>query len=176
MGNLSTDPQFVGPNDYALAVGSPCIDSGDPSAPLDPDYTRADMGARFFNHHPPSTAIRNGSGVNPVCFSSTSEPRLGLEWTSAIDTSVRPVTSVTFVFGYAHAEPLPYTLAFGEVLLDALSPHLFTTTAGVSGNTSVHTILVPPDPLLLGDPAYTQALLAGGGLQLGNGIDLTLGA
>jgi len=32
-------------NDYTLQPTSPCIDAGDPNSPLDPDGTRADMGA-----------------------------------------------------------------------------------------------------------------------------------
>jgi len=34
----------------SLAADSPCIDSGDPEAPQDPDQTRSDIGARSFNH------------------------------------------------------------------------------------------------------------------------------
>ncbi len=37
-------------DDYHLLPGSPCIDSGDPASPLDPDSTRADIGALFFSH------------------------------------------------------------------------------------------------------------------------------
>ncbi len=45
-GNISTDPLFVAPANYHLQFGSPCVDSGDPSGALvDPDGTRADMGA-----------------------------------------------------------------------------------------------------------------------------------
>jgi hypothetical protein len=47
-GNLSEDPQFVNATegDYALAQGSPCIDSGNPQPVYDDeDGTRCDMGA-----------------------------------------------------------------------------------------------------------------------------------
>jgi hypothetical protein len=36
--------------DYHLLVGSPCIDAGDPNSPIDPDSTRADMGALPYDH------------------------------------------------------------------------------------------------------------------------------
>src|SRR6185436_8801719 len=45
-GNITGDPSFVDPvgNDYHLQALSPCIDAGDPAAPLDTDGTRTDMG------------------------------------------------------------------------------------------------------------------------------------
>ncbi len=48
-GSLSLDPLFNGGNpfDYHLSYISPCIDSGDPDSPNDPDGSRADMGALF---------------------------------------------------------------------------------------------------------------------------------
>ncbi len=50
-GNIDADPLFVGgdPYDYHLTVNSPCIDTGDPNSPKDPDSTRADMGAYYFD-------------------------------------------------------------------------------------------------------------------------------
>jgi hypothetical protein len=46
-GNLSADPFFVSESsrDFNLTINSPCIDSGDPSTPSDPDATRTDIGA-----------------------------------------------------------------------------------------------------------------------------------
>ncbi len=60
-GNISDDPQFVDPtagdgNAYngliaywSLQSTSPCIDTGDPSSPPDPDGTIADMGALYYH-------------------------------------------------------------------------------------------------------------------------------
>jgi len=49
-GTIDEDPLFVDPlnNNYHLTAGSPCIDTGDPSSPSDPDGSRADMGALFY--------------------------------------------------------------------------------------------------------------------------------
>ena len=51
-GSISDDPLFVDRNrgDYQLGWGSPCIDAGDPDSPLDPDGSRADIGAFSFHH------------------------------------------------------------------------------------------------------------------------------
>ncbi len=53
-GNINQDPLFIDPEngDYGLQEGSPCIDTGDPDTPEDPDGTRADMGAVFFHQFP----------------------------------------------------------------------------------------------------------------------------
>jgi hypothetical protein len=49
-GNINEDPLFVSPPDTVqLRWGSLCIDAGDPTSPLDPDNTRADMGAYYFD-------------------------------------------------------------------------------------------------------------------------------
>jgi predicted outer membrane repeat protein len=52
-GNIDEDPLFVDPaiGDYSLQPISPCIDAGDPTSPLDPDGTIADMGAYYFHQH-----------------------------------------------------------------------------------------------------------------------------
>jgi parallel beta-helix repeat protein len=49
-GMIDADPEFVLPDkrDYRLLWGSPCIDFGDPTL-FDPDGTRSDMGAHYFN-------------------------------------------------------------------------------------------------------------------------------
>jgi hypothetical protein len=57
IGNLLADPGFIEPEyqDYRLSDTSPCIDAGDPDLPLDPDGTRADIGA--FYYHQDSTEV-----------------------------------------------------------------------------------------------------------------------
>jgi hypothetical protein len=50
VGSIQSNPLFVDPNNenYNLLFGSPCIDTGSPGDPLDPDSTRTDMGALAF--------------------------------------------------------------------------------------------------------------------------------
>lgn len=52
--NITMDPVFVSPlsGDFHLQASSPCIDAGNPEAPLDPDGTVADMGAFYFDQLP----------------------------------------------------------------------------------------------------------------------------
>ena len=52
VGDIFEEPLFVGgdPFDYHLAAGSPCIDAGDPDSPADPDGSRVDMGALYYEH------------------------------------------------------------------------------------------------------------------------------
>ena len=49
--NLFGDPGFINPyeKNFYLLYNSPCIDSGNPSTPDDPDGTRADIGALFYD-------------------------------------------------------------------------------------------------------------------------------
>lgn len=51
VGEIYQDPLYTGgiPFDYHLSEGSPCIDAGDPESPPDPDGSRSDLGAFFFD-------------------------------------------------------------------------------------------------------------------------------
>lgn len=50
--NLFDDPGFRNPEagNFNLMWGSPCINSGDPGSVYDPDGTRADIGALYYDH------------------------------------------------------------------------------------------------------------------------------
>ncbi len=50
--NINENPLFTSPGagDFNLLEGSPCIDTGDPAFPDDPDGSPADMGALYFLH------------------------------------------------------------------------------------------------------------------------------
>lgn len=63
-GNISADPLFISAIDFHLQAGSPCINSGDPSSPIDPDGTRADMGAFPFPPAPPEVSPPEDIALN----------------------------------------------------------------------------------------------------------------
>ena len=67
-GNINADPQFTDPDngDFTLQPTSPCIDAGDPESPLDPDGTRADMGAYPFQQT--QNIIELHAGQNLISF------------------------------------------------------------------------------------------------------------
>lgn len=54
LGSIAQDPLYVSLSnrDFNLTLGSPCIDAGRPADPLDPDGTRTDMGAFYYNQTP----------------------------------------------------------------------------------------------------------------------------
>ena len=58
-GNILAVPLFVNANIYNLELlpNSPCINSGDPASPLDPDGTLADMGAYYIYNTPDEVSI-----------------------------------------------------------------------------------------------------------------------
>ncbi len=74
-GEIAADPLFVGaPSNYNLSwinfpvpdlTMSPCIDSGDPGSPPDPDGTTADMGALYFNQSVPLIELSADSLLFP---------------------------------------------------------------------------------------------------------------
>jgi parallel beta-helix repeat protein len=60
-GSFSDDPRYVSdPFDFHLQSDSPCIDAGDPSSPLDPDGTRADVGAYYYDQNNPPEILSYG--------------------------------------------------------------------------------------------------------------------
>lgn len=118
-----------------------------------------------------TAAMRNGEGENDILFSSTSRPRLGGPWTAEVDNSAHP-GAITLVHGYgAGIDGL--LLAWGELLVNPLSPHLFLSQP--IGGTTAHVQAVPSDIAFLGGVVSTQAVVLSSPPLLTNAIDLVLG-
>jgi hypothetical protein len=98
-GCISADPRLVNVrgDDFNLDFNSPCIDAGDPTIRRDPDGTRSDMGAFYFDHilsanspeMPPSSI---GITVSPNPFNGRTTVSIrgmgAVEW-SLLDVSGR---------------------------------------------------------------------------------------
>ena len=81
-GNISSDPLFINPSsgDYHLQLTSPCIDIGDPTFPLDPDGSRSDMGAYYFDQSINAdftVDVTDGYAPLLVNFTDLSRPGIG---------------------------------------------------------------------------------------------------
>lgn len=73
-GNVAADPLFADASagDYHLLASSPCIDAGDPAFPLDPDGTRNDIGAFYYDQS--LVAVSDGTLAARVMLSSAPNP------------------------------------------------------------------------------------------------------
>jgi len=99
IGNINDSPMFVNAaeDDYHLLYGSPCIDTGDPSSPPDPDGTRADMGALFFDQTGVGGAVAPSATfemypVSPNPFCSEARISCGLVHDGNVSVSIYDIT------------------------------------------------------------------------------------
>ncbi len=173
VGNFSADPEFVDflGGDYHLRPDSPCIDAGDPLAPLDPDCTRADVGAFYFAQ--PCIEVRNGIGVNPLIFSSARGPVVGSTWESEIDASGVPGAENSGVVGRLSALNPGVVLPIGELLI--AGPLLFAQFQPSSGEVDSFAFAIPDTPGLIGFEAHVQGIVLGPVSQLTNALRLVVG-
>jgi len=101
--NVFMNPMFVDTanRDLHLMAGSPCIDTGDPASPYDPDSTTADMGCYYFNQSAPGIP-HTVTDLTISCDSLNAH----LLWSSVTtDTSGNPIAVSRYVI-YASENPL----------------------------------------------------------------------
>jgi predicted outer membrane repeat protein len=116
-GNLDLDPSFLSVSalDLRLAAGSPCIDTGDPASPLDPDGSRADMGAEPFDPGacPPIFSYCTNPASSSGCVSSfgwTGTPSASFATPFTIHVSeVEGQRQALFFYGVGGADAAPFT-------------------------------------------------------------------
>ncbi|MEK9139226.1 MAG: right-handed parallel beta-helix repeat-containing protein, partial [Bacteroidota bacterium] len=97
--NLDGDPMFVDNvnGDYHLRSGSPAINAGDPGSPLDPDGTRADIGAFYYAQ---AASVPSLPSLSSPSDGASSQPTtLSLSWgTSAAATKYHLQVSTSSAF------------------------------------------------------------------------------
>jgi len=124
-------------------------------------------------HTAASATVRNGSGVNPLVYSSTA-PILGQSWTGTLDVSGHPGAGLTFLLirsGGSPGSPTPY----GELLLNPSSAFILNSSAPSAGGQALHTLPFPSNLSLEGVQVATQCVILGGFPELTNAVDLRLG-
>jgi len=125
---------------------------------------------------PALAVFRNGSGANDDCYATAELPVLGTTWHATIDASDHPGAGMTFILGSSAAATTP--TPFGEFLVRLPGQgalRLFVLAAPSGGGVAQHQLAIPNNLALVGRTAYTQGLILGGGLELCNALDLTLG-
>ncbi len=126
-GNITSNPLFVDPaqSDYHLQAESPCIDTGSPTWPLDPDSTRADMGALYFDQSvPPPPVSVTLTPINPPI----QIPPAGGSFNFNVAVTNNEATPQTFDAW------IMVTLPNGNPYGPVLGPVMLTLPAGLSIN------------------------------------------
>ena len=116
----------------------------------------------------------NGTGVNPSCFASTTNPVIGQPWVMTVDAS--GVAGAVSTTAQAFKRSAVISTSAGELLLDRTSRELFTLVSTGTG-TNTHSITVPPDPEIIGFTLNIQGFVNGssGVLQYCNAYSATVG-
>ena len=115
---------------------------------------------------------RNGTGINPMVFSSVTPPAIGTTWVTAIDHSAHPGATATYLLVYSAPASGPI-LPAGELLVTGTK--LFGESMASSGTVDLHSNAIPNDVSFVGAVGYAQAAIFGGTVELTNALDLTLG-
>ena len=119
-----------------------------------------------------SAAIRNGTKVNPTCFTSLTLPAIGTTWRSRVAHPPTALTTATFISIQPTTGPI--VPGFGEILaaLPAMTLGLQTS----KGVADTHSLRIPAKIEFVGPTLATQALVVSpSGFQLCNAIDITIG-
>jgi len=134
IGNFDSDPLFVNSaiGNYSLQDHSPCIDAGDPSSPLDPDGTNADIGAYYHQYSGPvwhvatSGSDVNGSGAEQNPFATI---QYGINFSSDTDTVL------------VHPGTYNENIIFNGKLITVASMYLTTADTSYISSTIVSAVL-----------------------------------
>ena len=124
------------------------------------------------NPFPASATVRNGTGVNNLCYASLNQPVMGSMWNVEVTTSGHPGATLAALL--LHTAPaMGPVLSGGEVLVGGVK--LFQTFRAPIGGSVKFSLPVPNDPALIGAKGATQAVILGGGWEACNAVDFVLG-
>ena len=135
-GSIFEDPEFVDYEnfDFNLNVSSPCLNAGDPTSPLDPDGTRADIGALYY---PFETGVGNISGTVTDRYG---DPLQGVAVT-VLDYSFADITNENGEYFLSDLPaPSSYSLAFSH---PTYGDTVISDVWVVAGNTTIADLLMP---------------------------------
>ena len=119
-----------------------------------------------------TSASRNGTGVNTVFYTPVTDARLGQPWETEVSHAHHPGAIATLVLGRTGSASGP-VIGPGEILIGGSK--LFKHTVASSGTSDTHVLNLRVDLALVGLTAHTQALIVGGGAELGNALAVTMG-
>jgi hypothetical protein len=120
-----------------------------------------------------TSAVRNGSGVNPLTLSEAAEPALGVTWNATLDCSGH-ANGVAFLGGWDRPTSGIF-LPAGE-LLTGSGNRLFFLVASHFGAAVPISAAVPNDLALVNLEAHLQGLCTGAPLaRLSNALDVLVG-
>jgi hypothetical protein len=119
------------------------------------------------------TAVRNGSGTNPVILSQASEPVWGSTWSATLDCSGH-AAGLALVFGYS--QPASGLLTSSGELLVGGTRTFWLQGVHNSGPTVLQGTLPPYSVALIDLPVFIQGACTGApGVQLSNSLDVVIG-
>ena len=166
---IITDLSTAFPTSSPTTIFTLTLQVGNATDGLDPSKGYVDN-IRLLNNA--SATIRNGTGVNDLCYSNLTPPAIGTTWSVQVDHSGHPGATFTTVIGQAFPATIPSI--YGEILIQG--PKYFQSTKPATGTAVTHSFPLPNDISLIGLPAATQGVILGGvGPETCNAIDIVVG-
>ncbi len=156
--DVSEDPSL----DFSFVPdqNSPMVDTGDPQSPLDPDGTRADIGAKFFNQNIPPVIVSSEpedfdllheGGIVNFSVSATDANGHPLLYRWSVNEDLRQQgNDSTFSFNFDQEGPYSVMVVVDDNLYLGETPRIWRFSMGVDGieilPTEFHLSSVYPNP------------------------------
>lgn len=154
-----------------LAVGAPGTDG------LGVDRGALHLLYLVGNDFPAAAVERNGIGINDPCLTNLTVPSIGLVWFAQLDSSFVPGAPFSGVLVYDSKLDPGFVFSGEELLVNSVTGTLIRGFVGFPGSPGGFGFGIPDDASILGAQVFAQAFVGrpGGGFELCNAIDLTIG-